>query len=115
MPTTRMPVTVTLAMIPFPAREARRLEIAARIMLQRGWCQRQPVDNRGRVDCIEAYRLADRKDPEGGYGLLAVAIVVDTNLTMADWQDANGRSRSEVVAAFQTAARELMKVAEGNG
>lgn len=110
-----LPTEVTLDMIPWPHKEARRLELATRILVARGWCRGQLEDRRGHVCALRAYQLADRTDPHGGYGLLAVSIVLSTNLTVAQWNDTNGRRRSDVVHAFQTAARELMNVAYGNG
>lgn len=107
----RFPVTVTLDMIPLPQKEARRLMAAARVIERRGWCRGQLEDRRGHVCMVRAYQLADLKDPYGGYGLLAVCVVVDTDLTAAQWQDGNGQSRSRVVAALRRTAHALMEVA----
>lgn len=107
----RFPVTVTLDMIPLPQKEARRLMATAAIIEHRGWCRGQLEDRRGHVCMVRAYQLADPKDPRGGYGLLAVCLVVDTDLTAAQWQDGNGQSRSRVVAVLRRTAHALMEVA----
>lgn len=110
-----MPTNVTLDMIPMPVKEARRLEIAANILDRRGHCRGQMEDRRGHVCAVRAYQLADESDPAGGYGLVAVSVVLNTNLSVAQWNDANRRTRSEVTSAFRRTARALMKVATGNG
>lgn len=110
-----LPTKVSLDMIPLPQREAKRLMATARIIERQGWCQGQLEDRRGHVCLVRAYQLADWKDPGGGYGLLAVCVVLDTNLTAAQWQDGNGRSSSEVVTVLRQTAQALMKVADSNG
>jgi hypothetical protein len=109
-----MPTAVSLDMIPFPEKEARRLMQAARIIERRGHCQHQPEDRQGRVCAMRAYQLANPSDPNSGYGLVAVSVVLDTNLTVPDWNDANRRTGGEVIAAFRRTAHALMKVARGN-
>jgi hypothetical protein len=98
---------VRLDMIPWPQKEADRLERAAELITRLGWCQGQETDARGHIDIVRAYRMADPANPDAGYGLTAVSVVLDTQLSAADWQDANGRSSRDVVDALRLAAREL--------
>lgn len=108
------PTDVDLSMVPAPEIEARRLMRAAHIIERRGWCRGQLEDRRGRVCAVRAYQLAERDDPMGGYGLLAVSLVLDTDLTVAQWNDSNGNGRSRVVEVFRRTAQALMEVARGN-
>ena len=110
------PAHVSLEMIPMPEHEARRLMRASQIVEWRGWCQGQLEDRRGRVCAVRAYQLAALESEKqfGGYGLLAVSLVLDTDLTVAQWNDGNGRSLSEVVSAYRRTAHALMEVARGN-
>lgn len=109
-----MPTTVTLDMIPMPEQEARRLMTAAQIIERRGHCRGQMEDRNGRVCALRAYQLAKPQDPHGGYGLVAVSIVLDTNMPIPMWNDANRRTAGEVIHAFRRTAHALMEVARGN-
>lgn len=108
----------TLELIPWPKREADRLDKAADIIETRGWCRGQLTDARGRVCAVAAYEMVTGAG--GGYGFPALSVLIgpsdwDARYHVANWNDSLGPGAgSYVVETFRTAARELRKIADSN-
>lgn len=80
---------------------AERLRRAAQIIRERGWCQGEIEDRRGRVCLINAMALADVNTPTAQDRVKAAT---GNPTWLHEWNNARGRTAAEVIDALERAA-----------
>ncbi len=80
------------------------LNDAADCIERRGWIQRRLSDEHG-VCALAALVFSGHYDCQEAREKLKIHISGKPWLSLADWNDAPGRTKEEVIAAFRNAAR----------